>query len=76
MLKHNDFYCGLVGLRLLPNGGVGGVSDLNNPVSGPARPELRGVAPVVGGLDLDLKRPCLCCFYEHQLAFTVTRPSR
>lgn len=76
MLKHNDFNCGLVGLRLFPNGGVGGVSHLNNPVCRPTRPELGGMSPVVGRLDIDLKGSDLCCFYEHQLAFTVTRPSR
>ena len=76
MLKHNDFDCSFVSLRLLADGGVGAVSDLNNSVSGAARPELGRVAPVAGGLDLDLKSPCLCCFYKHQLAFTVTSPSR
>jgi hypothetical protein len=76
MLKHNDFDCGLIGLRLLANGGVSSVGNLNNSVCRAARPELGGVAPVVRRLDIDLKSSDLCCFYEHQLAFTVTRPSR
>lgn len=76
MLKHNDFDCGLIGLRLFPNGRVSGVSDLNNAVRSAARPELGGMPAIIGGFNLDLKSSCLCCFYKHQLAFTVTRPSR
>lgn len=76
MLKHNEFNCGLVGSRLFSDGGVGAVSDLNNSVSRPSCPELRGVAPVVGSLNLNLKSSCLRCFYKHQLAFTEMRPSR
>jgi hypothetical protein len=76
MLKHNDFDCSLVSLRLLPNSGVGGVRDLNNPVSGSLCPKLGGMTTVVRGLDINLKSSDLCCFYEHQLAFTVMSPSR
>ena len=76
MLKHYDFDCSFVGLRLLPNSGVSSISNLNDPVSGPLCPELWGMATVIRSLDPDLKSSCLCGFYKHQLAFTVTSPSR
>ena len=76
MLKYNDFNCGLVGLRLFADGGMSSVSNLNNPVCRSARPELGGVAPIFRSLDINLKSSNLCCFYKHQLAFTVMRPSR
>ena len=76
MFKHNDFDCSLVGLRLFADGWVRRVSNLNNPVSRAASPELGGMPTIGRRLNIDLKSSDLCCFYEHQLAFTVTRPSR
>jgi hypothetical protein len=59
MVKHNEFNCRFESICLIANSWMSGVRSLHNPVSGAARPKLRGVTTVVGGLDIDLKSSCL-----------------